>query len=403
MVSKALWGEIPALSDTDSGIAAIEREQMTKPRSIEVEGPRLHQPSSRHYPPTSDPLPAERFQLDPLTSHTIKLVQHAKKVRQLISNIHQQQQDNVRNGDNDITYPAAPPIPEYTGPQLKHKVNGPVPFMPKDTESDFIKGKGDPPPVIDDQACRKLLCRSVAAVFAHIGFDSTSESLLETLTDITHEYFQQITTHLRSAADNRLLNGYTGFPDLIEQVFHEIGLGSVKCLHDFYQSHIIAYHENMEHTCQQLMSEYEKIKLPIIQKQPDTVPVIRIKEEPCSEIQFPVLDENDDLNETEQLLNLDALGGFEITVEHESASGLTTEVESKWSQGVKSEPSENNNTRVNILDAFDEPGSVKPPQTPAQMSEGGDSIVDPPSVSGSDIMSPPSITSRPSKPKKRKK
>ncbi|KAJ8297988.1 hypothetical protein KUTeg_024519 [Tegillarca granosa] len=310
MVSKALWGEIPTLSDTDSGIAAIEREQMTKPRSIEVEGPRLHQPSSRHYPPTSDPLPAERFQLDPLTSHTIKLVQHAKKVRQLISNIHQQQQDNVRNGDNDITYPAAPPIPEYTGPQLKHK----------------------------------------------------------TLTDITHEYFQQITTHLRSAADNRLLNGYTGFPDLIEQVFHEIGLGSVKCLHDFYQSHIIAYHENMEHTCQQLMSEYEKIKLPIIQKQPDTVPVIRIKEEPCSEIQFPVLDENDDLNETEQLLNLDALGGFEITVEHESASGLTTEQHQ---------------------------GSVKPPHTPAQMSEGGDSIVDPPSVSGSDIMSPPSITSRP--------
>lgn len=40
----------------------------------------------------------------------------------------------------------------------------------------------------------------------------TSEMLLETLTDITHEYFQQITTHLRSAADNRLLNGYTGFP-----------------------------------------------------------------------------------------------------------------------------------------------------------------------------------------------
>ena len=30
------------------------------------------------------------------------------------------------------------------------------------------------------------------------------------------------------------------------------------------------------------------------------------------------------------------LGGFEITVEHESASGLTTEVESKWSH-VKAE------------------------------------------------------------------
>ena len=35
------------------------------------------------------------------------------------------------------------------------------------------------------------------------------------------------------------------------------------------------------------------------------------------------------------------LGGFEITVEHESATGLTTEVESKWSkEGVKPEPAE---------------------------------------------------------------
>ena len=57
-------------------------------------------------------------------------------------------------------------------------------------------------------------------------------------------------------------------------------------------------------------------------------------------------------------------------------------------------------TRVSTLDDFDDPGSNKerPPQTPAQMSEGGDSIQDPGSVS--EIMSPPFI-SRPSKPKKR--
>ena len=48
------WGEIPVVPDTDSGIAAIEREQMTKLRPMEIEGPRLHQPSSRHYPPTTE-------------------------------------------------------------------------------------------------------------------------------------------------------------------------------------------------------------------------------------------------------------------------------------------------------------------------------------------------------------
>lgn len=39
------------------------------------------------------------------------------------------------------------------------------------------------------------------------------------------------------------------------------------------------------------------------------------------------------------LVPLSDLGGFEITVEHESASGLTTEVESKWSH-VKAEHGE---------------------------------------------------------------
>ncbi len=48
------WGDLPIVPDTESGIAAIEREQMTKPRPIEVEGPTLHQPSSRHHPPTAE-------------------------------------------------------------------------------------------------------------------------------------------------------------------------------------------------------------------------------------------------------------------------------------------------------------------------------------------------------------
>ena len=48
------WGEIPIVPDTDSGIAAIEREQITKLRPMETEGPKLHQPSSRHFPPSNE-------------------------------------------------------------------------------------------------------------------------------------------------------------------------------------------------------------------------------------------------------------------------------------------------------------------------------------------------------------
>lgn len=48
------WGEIPRVPDVEPGIAAVEREQLIKLRPLEVEGSRLHQPSSRHYPPTNE-------------------------------------------------------------------------------------------------------------------------------------------------------------------------------------------------------------------------------------------------------------------------------------------------------------------------------------------------------------
>lgn len=63
--------------------------------------------------------------------------------------------------------------------------------------------------------------------------------------------------------------------DIVEQVYHEMGIGSVIEIHDFYQSRIINHHASMQQTCAQLMAEYEKLKQPIMVKQMDTVPVIR--------------------------------------------------------------------------------------------------------------------------------
>lgn len=40
------------------------------------------------------PLPSEKFEMDPVVVHTIKLMQHAKKLRSLISSI-QHQQDGM--------------------------------------------------------------------------------------------------------------------------------------------------------------------------------------------------------------------------------------------------------------------------------------------------------------------
>ncbi|CAL1539764.1 unnamed protein product [Lymnaea stagnalis] len=420
------WGELPQVADTDSGIAALEREQITKPRPLDIEGPLLHQPSSRHHPPTNEVLPSDHFQMDPLVIHTIRLIQHIKKLRAAIAAL---QQDTKQETDMGVT--TVGPIPQYDGPPIRDRSRKKY-FTEDEYQSDFVRGVGKAPAPIDEVTCRKLLRRSTAAICAHLSFDSTHESVLETLTDVCQEFFIQFTRHLGVAADRRGEYGPAGFPDIIERVFHEMGLGSVTCIHDFYQMRILAYRQKLEDQCQTLMSEYNRLsKQPVTVKQgplspasSDTLHVIRIKEESSAEIQFPLLDENDEVNEAEQLLNIESLGTFEITVEHETTTGLTTEVETKWSgKGTAGEArtkvltstEEVVDTAVTTTDGVPNPSSNIPrtpqsnvPQTPQDgvgpvlrdySTHDDATIQEPGSISSMDIFSPSVAT--PSKAKKK--
>ena len=48
----------------------------------------------------------------------------------------------------------------------------------------------------------------------------------------------------------------------MEQVFCEMGIGSVTKLHEFYHTRVLKYHEHMLETCHSLLDEYEKAKNP---------------------------------------------------------------------------------------------------------------------------------------------
>ena len=43
------WGDLPAVADTDSAFAKMERDQLTKLRPIEVQSPRVYQPCNKQY------------------------------------------------------------------------------------------------------------------------------------------------------------------------------------------------------------------------------------------------------------------------------------------------------------------------------------------------------------------
>lgn len=345
-----LWGEIPHVVDTDSGIAALERQQITEPRPMEVEGPLLHQPSSRHRPPTNEVLPADHFKMDPVVIHTIRILNHIKKLRAAIDVL----QSDLKPDTDSAAITTVGPIPEYVGPAVKDRGSQKY-FTEEEYQTDFVQGVANPPPPIDEVTCRKLLRRSVCAILAHLSFDTSRESVIETMTDLCHQFFIQFTRHMGVAADRRAQYGSDGFPDIVERTFHELGLGSISDLNIFYQQRVLLYHRQVVKQCRSLMDEYTTL----INQQKmaqglasalsdtggsDTLHVIRIKEEPSNDIQFPLLDENSEINQTEQLLNIESLGTFEITVEHETATGLTTEVESKSLTTTPSEPDAGKNS-----------------------------------------------------------
>lgn len=108
-----------------------------------------------------------------------------------------------------------------------------------------FRGKGEPVTELSWHSCRQLLYQAVATILAHTGFECANESVLETLTDVAHEYCLKFTKLLRFAVDRESRLGQTPFPDVMEQVFHEVGIGSVLSLQKFWQHRIKDYHSYM--------------------------------------------------------------------------------------------------------------------------------------------------------------
>lgn len=49
----------------------------------------------------------------------------------------------------------------------------------------------------------------------------------------------------------------------MERVFHEMNIGSVRCIHDYYQNKVINFHEKILEECKTLNAEYSSISIPI--------------------------------------------------------------------------------------------------------------------------------------------
>ncbi|XP_074065914.1 STAGA complex 65 subunit gamma [Macrotis lagotis] len=364
------WGEIPISSSqaNRSSFDLLPREL----RLVEVQDPLLHQPSANKPRPTTMlDIPSEPCSL---TTHTIQLIQHNRHLRSLIATAQtqlQQQAEGIKTEESEPlpSCPASPPLPDDLL-SLDNKI-GKMPFQIRhsDPESDFYRGKGEPVTELSWNSCRQLLYQSVATILAHAGFECANESVLETLTDVAHEYCLKFTKLLRFAVDREAQLGQTPFPDVIEQVFHEVGIGSILSLQKFWQHRIKDYHSYMLQVSKQLSEEYEKIVNP--EKATEDTKPVKVKEELVSDITFPVSEELEgDLASGDQSLPVGVLGAqnerFSSNLEVEAspqASGTEVNASPLWNLApVKIESQESEEGTVSghgVLgsDVFEEPMS----------------------------------------------
>lgn len=306
------WGEIPGPAGAPPNRSSFDLLQREF-RSVEMQDPPLHQPSAqRPRPTTMLDVPSEPCSL---TIHTVQLCQHARRLRGLLASAQAQSSTSsegvAKVEEADVSLPLRPPTPPVMPDDLlpadSKDPRQPFQLRHSDPESDFYKGKGEPVTELSWHSCRQLLYQSVATVLAHAGFECAQESVLETLTDLVHEHYLRVTRLLRVAVDREARLGASPFPDVVEQVFHEVGIGSVLALQRFWQVRIKDYHSYMLQVSKDLSEEYERLVNP--EKALEDFKPPRVKEEPMSDISFPVSEEPEaDLASGDQALPMGVLG-----------------------------------------------------------------------------------------------
>ncbi|KAK3909492.1 STAGA complex 65 subunit gamma [Frankliniella fusca] len=203
-----------------------------------------------------DDLDPESYSIDGEVSYSLELRKHATALKQLIS---------LANGR--ITSPAsqlqqrlpsAPPAPQRPARHLKHPVVHPLGFLPS-RHTPFTLGQGSPPEELCLDSCLHILTKSISALAAHSGWDASMSETLYVFRDVVDDFLRRLTGMLRVAVDQEALQGGNNFPDPVEQVFHTLGLGSIRDLHTYYQVHILGQIQRLEKICSQLSNEYMEL------------------------------------------------------------------------------------------------------------------------------------------------
>ncbi|XP_012140849.2 uncharacterized protein LOC100874817 isoform X4 [Megachile rotundata] len=105
------------------------------------------------------------------------------------------------------------------------------------------------------ETARSILRHAVIILLAHIGFEKSSDIAIETLTDIADHFIKRMTLLIKVAYEQK----DHGFPDIVERVLLETGVGSVSTLHDYYQEYVLKFEANMKKKVEAMMEKQRMV------------------------------------------------------------------------------------------------------------------------------------------------
>ncbi|XP_066585934.1 STAGA complex 65 subunit gamma-like isoform X2 [Prorops nasuta] len=104
------------------------------------------------------------------------------------------------------------------------------------------------------ETAHNILKHAVIVLLAHIGFETASNVGINMLTDVADHFLRRITLLLKVASEQ----AEHGFPDAMERVLLEAGVGGIVSLHDYYQDYVIRFEENMKKKVIQLAKKQKQ-------------------------------------------------------------------------------------------------------------------------------------------------
>ncbi|KAJ3653073.1 hypothetical protein Zmor_018990 [Zophobas morio] len=201
--------------------------------------------------------------LNPLTLYAIALHKHANSISEMITLT-----EHNKNAEKVVLE-----MPQFHNPAA-HNTMANLNF----SSQDFDKADEVALCELSKTVVRQILTKSIATLFAHLGYETCQQSALYVLIDVLQEFFKKVCQHLNTATKEA--QDASEFPSIIEKVLIEIGIGGVKGLNDYYQARVVKYVNVLEDRCKDLTEEYQTLLIP---KSPSPVDkfskVVRVKVE----------------------------------------------------------------------------------------------------------------------------